>query len=509
MDRTEDALALAARAEGSDLQPEWLYLRANCLRRLDRDEEALKLYERLISDHPDHALTAAAGYETALMAFRAGDYAAVLDRLAPETAAPQVQAEAYWLVAEAARELERDKQAAEYYRWIVENAGDAGRHAQALYRLGRLAADAGTHDKASQHFRQLVETYPDHELSPQALFESGLSLLRAEAVDEAVADWTDLVKRYPSSPYAERSLYQKALAEVGLDAGERAIKSFRALLLRFPDTVHEVEANYWMGVLHEREDRLEKAEEHLRAALEAEPEDDWLPRVQYHLAAVLQKNGKLEEAAGLLQDVLQSPMREDMPSPLLEWLAVYELDAKAWDNALSAARQLISAGETPAWRQIGYYLLGRAELGRGANMEARRAFKDALEQGADTREGAAAALEWGRLALRFEDFEEAAEAFQAAASKAVADELMDVRAQAYAGLGDAAAGREAWEDAARYYLSVGLLFDDENIVPGALYKAVEAFERAGLFKESREALQVLRERYPESEWALRRAPESE
>jgi TolA-binding protein len=50
-------------------------------------------------------------------------------------------------------------------------------------------------------------------------------------------------------------------------------------------------------------------------------------------------------------------------------------------------------------------------------------------------------------------------------------------------------------------MMVAILYDDPDIVPEALYGALEAFAASGALSDAREAALELDERYPETEWA--------
>jgi tetratricopeptide (TPR) repeat protein len=188
----------------------------------------------------------------------------------------------------------------------------------------------------------------------------------------------------------------------------------------------------------------------------------------------------------------------------MEWLARYQLEQKAWTDASSAAAALVAGTKDPPWWQIGWYLAGVGHLGGGRKEEARDAFERALKVAADTREGVEAAVQLGLLALGDEDHEAATVAFGKAAERATGEDFIDIRARSYYGLGRAAEMRGDWEEASRYYLGVAVLFDNENLVPEALFRAAEAFDKIGKQAERAKTLEELRERYPGSPWATER-----
>jgi tetratricopeptide (TPR) repeat protein len=237
----------------------------------------------------------------------------------------------------------------------------------------------------------------------------------------------------------------------------------------------------------------------LRASLKMGPSTSEVAIVQYRLASVLQKRGQLDESAGVLQGLLDQGARADMPPALLEWLARHWLDQKAFDKAARAAETLAKNAPNADWKQIGWCLAGKALVVVGKNAEARKAFEEALKQPAKTGEGAEAALYLADIDRRAQQWDSAEKFYQQAAD--ISGELLDIRAKSYYGLGLVAEARRQWEVAARYYMSVAVLFDDPAIVPECLFRAAESFRQLGREEDRKKTLEELKSRYPDSEWS--------
>jgi len=75
---------------------------------------------------------------------------------------------------------------------------------------------------------------------------------------------------------------------------------------------------------------------------------------------------------------------------------------------------------------------------------------------------------------------------------------LGLRAHAYAGLARNAELKGDAEGALRYYMSVGILFDDAALVPEALHKAALLLDKLGRVDEARAMRDELKARYPES-----------
>lgn len=502
--RYADGLRLAEEALGEaaerDQEAEWLYVMANCQRRLFRADDARETYARIIREHAGHELAPVSAYERALISFRQGDYAEAVRAAELAEPAEEIEQDLYWLLAESYAALDREDEAVSYYRRIMESFPGGERAPQAQYRMARLLQNREQYAEASRLYRELAGTHPDHELAAPSLFASAYGMAMDGRLDEALRDWGAVIESHPGHALAGESMIQKALALKQLQRDEEALTVLGAFLEVHPGSDFAAEAHYRRGVLYARADHPADAEESLRAALEQDPDGDLANRIQFRLALVLQSLDQESEAAGLLVSLLDTPARAHMPVALLEWLALHQLDARSFEHAAQAAERLVETAETAAWRQIGWSLAGRARIGAGRSEEARAAFERSVNEGARTREGAEAALYLGRLEREAGNHDRARTHLERAAEMASEAALADIRARAYFELGRVAAGREDWDAAVRYFMGVGILYDDPELVPESLYRAAKAFGTLGRDRERERTLEELRERYPESEW---------
>lgn len=104
----------------------------------------------------------------------------------------------------------------------------------------------------------------------------------------------------------------------------------------------------------------------------------------------------------------------------------------------------------------------------------------------------------GEYSLASNNLVLAEENFSKAASLAGDFSMLAVRANAYAGLGRTAEAKEDYDSAARYYMSVAILYHDDDLVPGCLAGAVRSFKKLGQDEEAEKAAAELNEQYPDS-----------
>ena len=114
-----------------------------------------------------------------------------------------------------------------------------------------------------------------------------------------------------------------------------------------------------------------------------------------------------------------------------------------------------------------------------------------------TDAGARAALALGLLETAAGDFAPARAHLADAVARAHSAALVGVRARAYSGLAECEAAAGDKDEALKYWMLVGTLFDDRDLVPAALAKAAAALRAKGRASEADELEKELRARYPD------------
>ena len=481
---------------------EWLYLKANCERQLTRNEDAIKTYTQIVAQYSDSRMGNPARYETALTYFKMGKYLnAVREADKVKLEPDDMKKNVYWLMAESFSALKDADGAIQYYRLIVKDFPQSDIAAEATYRLAHHLQIKGDFREASRYYTLVAENFPKNMLAPKALYASGFCLSKENMGAEALRDWAALVQKYPDDQVVEEALYQKAFGETRIRRDKEALETFRELLKKFPKSRYASDAHYWQGMFLSDQKHWQDAEEELRKALSSSPGKELEREAQFGLAAVLQKTGKLDESAGLLQSLVASPIKDKIPSELVRWLAEYMFDRKKYPESVASAQLLLFRSSGPEWQQTGWGLIGRTHFAEGDMKGAEDAFRKALAVKASTPFAAEAAIRLGDITYGGKNLDESAKSYEQAARLAVDESMLGVRARAYAGLGRVAKSKNDMDGAARYFMSVAILYDDPQLVSECLYEAAGAFSKLGKKEESSKAVKELLERYPDSIWA--------
>lgn len=479
---------------------EWLYLKANSLRQLQRFPEAVAVYARLIADVPTGRYAGPGAVEKALALFKGGSHREAIAQAKGLLNDAANRREMLWVLAESHAALKEDSEAISYYRMLVAQFPDAPMAIEARYRLARLLQQGEDFLAAADLYEAIVKDAPTDPLAAQALFSAAWCRGKANRPEDALRNWTQFIAQYNPHEWRDEALFQKAMTEIFLRRDTQAMVTLDRLLADFPQTRFQAEASYWRGVLFDSAARWTEADSALRAALAARPTPELEQKIRFQLALVCQKLKKTDESAELFQTLLSTPMNEKMPPDLLEWLAEHHLGKGLPAVAEVSARLLTQRAGTDAWRQRGWFLVGRATLAQNRPKEAEEAFQRVLALPGDTEARAQSALELGHLALSAGALPEARKRYEEAAQMAADDAMIPLRARSYIGIARVLKQQGDAAGAARYFLSVAVLFDDPDCVPECLYEAGELFGQLNQREERDRAFRELAERYPDSFW---------
>jgi len=505
--RYADALDLCRKTEAGERQAadgEWLYLEANCERQLLDGKAALKSYSRLLRAYPSGKLAAAARYEKALLLFEEEKYREVTEVLEGGGVPPGVEADAFWMLGESWAKLGEGDHAMQYYRKVCDEHPHGIHAPAALYRIGLELQRRGNFAQAAEYFERLASGYTNDTLAAEALWQAGRCRVAAGDVEQGAVQWRELARRYPTNELAGTALLHAGMAELDLGRAGKA-REVLEQAVGFGSGAELVKILYWLGVSCERLEDFECAADAYGRALDEHPGREASGRLRMRLAGVWFRLGRDREAAELIHDLAAEsppPVRLDFT---LVRKSVLAFSANGeHEKAVETASALVEVASNAFQRQEAYYLRGSAEREGGDAAAALEDFQKALSTKASTRAGAEAALAAAEISFRDKRYDEAVEYYSRAGEMAAGDGNIDIRARSYYGLARCADARGDLQAALRYYMGVGLLFDDERIVPESLYRAAEDCRRLDRPEQARKLLDELRRRYPNSKWARRK-----
>lgn len=215
----ERSLELSSQAGTATLDPFAIYYAGFAAYRSGEYATAVRLFDRLVGEYPQHGQSARAAYLSGWSSFRLGDYRAAAESLA--------RVGSYSI----SDELEIESR----------------------FLLGRVLAASRSSQQAAATFRSLYLDYPNSEYADDAWFEYAEVQVALDNVDAATSAFSELLDLYPASPLAEAAAFRRAEVLYEQESYAQAQDAFFAYRTTFPDGEQMDAALYWGGVASARQ----------------------------------------------------------------------------------------------------------------------------------------------------------------------------------------------------------------------------------------------------------------
>jgi TolA-binding protein len=477
------------------------YLRGNCLQQQQQYDQALAAYKGLATQFPDSEFAPRAQYKSAWVQYLRGEYVAAREEI---TAFLQARKESP-LVGDAAFLLGsilvsegNYEDAHEEFRLVAVKYPDSEFGVEALYKSAECLGQLGLTDQAAKAFEEFAKRYPDNPLTEQAILRAGDAQFDAKDFEAAVLKYQRLLTSPTDKAVEEQSLYRLALTYYNMKDFPSSAKTLETLLSRFPDSRHGAEAQYRIAEYHLREtkDAL-KALEGFEKAMAAAPDGPFAGRALRGLALARYEQKDLDKAAALFLRLMKEYPTLSLNEETYAWTGQHFFDHGQWVTAAQAFEALLRSLPNYANPERIRFKIAECREKEGKTEGAIQQYQAVVDTAPSSSKAAEARF---RMAGLYESLKDGDKAF-ALYEQTANSNTGDVAARARFRLGELLEAREEYDQAARSFMRVAILFLHEELSPRALWRAGQSFSKGGSEEQSRKAYEELIADYPDSELA--------
>ncbi len=467
---------------------EVLQILAASLRQAGRDNEARAAYDRILAEQPASASPEIL-YQRLLTlhALKDPSLPAEADKFLQTSAEPKQKAAVSLIKAESLFQRNEHMAAARAYEPVLANTWlTREQQAAALYKYAWSLGASGDFPGAVRAYTEFLAKNPNDKLASGALLQRGLAHQKMKAYPEAVADFDLLLKDYSMSKDVELAFLQKALTLGAQNKSAEMAAVFRDLLARYPKSAAAAQANYWIG--WEASERKNPKE-----ALPFFDRARTLDSKNYGERASLRiilSYYQLEDLKPLAAEV-DRYQGAPIPPQVLAWLSQGLIEQREFAKAAKILQPL--ADNPAAATQDIWILLSEAQLGLGDFAGAGQAADKFLSAVSEPPAQARGNIAKARSEAGLRRFPAARQAVEQALFLQPEGRL---NTEARIASGDIYFAEGDYDSAARAFLAVSVLSDDQALAPKALSRAAEAYERANNPDEANKVLKELAERFP-------------
>ena len=477
-----------------EVRPELMLLAANSERQLNHPDAAETIYAQLVAKYPSRDEAKDARYQRLINIYNShpDQLVAAVDEFLASNPTAERGDQARLLKAEAFYKAGNFQDAAPIYEQLRSSQLSPKLRAESAYKLAWCYVQLKLPQRIIDAFTYFLKAFPDDPQAPPALTRRALAYEEVKDYDSAIADLNTLITKYPNAKEREAAMQQKALLFGQKDDAAGMSNAFQQLLKEYPKTAVAAQAHYYIGKAAFEAKDYKAAIPALEAARKLNKEQYYTPAsVRIISAYFYQKN-----RAALTKEVdafLAAAPDAKIPGEILNWLGIEYYNEK---NYAAAEKYLgaLSTGETANVSSDFWFYLADAQNKQGHFAAAEESYQRYLQTTNDPAAKVKTLLALGATKISEHKADDA---------QKIAEELMrsqpegKVNADARLLSGDVQVERGQFEDAAKTFMSVALLYDDPAITPRALKKAALAYDKAGKQAEAARATQQLREKYPE------------
>ncbi|MBM3214864.1 tetratricopeptide repeat protein [Candidatus Poribacteria bacterium] len=323
------------------------------------------------------------------------------------------------------------------------------------------------------------------QIREQAQYQIGESYYNLRDYATAIRSYRELQALYPSSPLADDAQYAIGQAyQLSGDTGA-ALDAFRTLVTQYPESELAPDALRTIGISYFDDRKYQQAIAQFQEVISRYPDSSAAPHAQYDIGRCyyeLRSYPQSIQAFGAVSG-LRNATADIRASALYfgAWV-LRDPDNGRRDpaRAIELLQQLVSQHPKAAEASRAYLLTAELQLAQGANDAAIKSYRALIDAYPSTEEGKAARVDLSNTLLRLK---RNAEAIQAIAP-IVAEPSgypNDLVVKAQMTTGDAQMNLKRYDDAAKAYLVVSLVYGDD--FPGealqGLARAGDAYEKGG------------------------------
>jgi TolA-binding protein len=269
--------------------------------------------------------------------------------------------------------------------------------------------------------------------------------------------------------------------------------TFQQLLKEFPNSSGAAQASYWIGWTAFDQKRYADAIAPLIDARKRNP-TEYDEKVSLRLIYCYQTLNRPADAAREVDNFVKNdPKRVSLVADACRWLGGVFYDAKQYDGAAKYLNLIAKNLDKTSFDKVVWLTLANSDNQLQVFPEAIPAAKTFLEQATDPADRARGFIALSLAQLGAKQFDDATKAAEQALNLQPEGRL---NAEARMGIGEIEFARGNYENAAKSYLSVAVLYEDPEVTPKALEKAYHAFQQAGNQDQASKTLSELKSRFP-------------
>lgn len=235
--------------------------------------------------------------------------------------APNLKDSAFRTLGAGMIRLQREQEAAVYYRELITSSADLQERATFQMLLTELYYDKQDFDQAQNSARQLIamdfadDNKAGYYRKERAYSIIGNALMQEKRYQEAGEAFAEGLKRYPASGESGNLAFSKAFAEFSAGDYEKSIQSFKSYIANYPNDRNRIHGQYYLAHSYQTLTQFSQAAAAFEELARRYPESEYMEEAMFLVGENYYNEQNYAQAANAYQRLLEKyPQAQHAPA---------------------------------------------------------------------------------------------------------------------------------------------------------------------------------------------------
>lgn len=356
----------------------------------------------------------------------------------------------------------------------------------------------GNYKEAGEFFLKYYQLEKNETLRSEALYDAALMSVKLNELAVAAERAKEYAKTFPGGTFYEPSILLLADVYNKSNQSDKAVTLLKDYLTH-PEQIQRPDAvNFLLGYSQQFSGQPEEAlNMYAQVAINKDDPKFYISSLK-NMAGIFLNQGKEAEAAGVFDRLITDVEHNTLDLKTYLWVCEAFLKDKKFQDILRITKKAEGVFPNDGKSALAYF---KAEAYRGLNERenALKFYDIALSSAQNTYSGGAH-IGKGLCLTEVEKLDEARSEFQKAIDKNPDDFTVTLRARFE--LAKIADEQKNPEEALKFYLLIGTIYEDNEYVPESLLRAAKILDSLNRKEESLKIYQDIVAEYPDSSQAV-------
>jgi TolA-binding protein len=349
---------------------------------------ARQLFQRYLNENPEGEHVNGARYALGWTHFKQNRFSDAarlfrrfLDNYSPGTSDVPYDQDARLRLADCYFALKQYEDAVEVYRRVGGQGTD-----YALYQAGEALNYAGRREEALRSLQRLLDRYPDSRWRPQARYRIGDIRFQQQNYEQARSAYRQFLDTYSDHRLAPQVQYGIGDSFYNAGSMEEAVSAYRAVLEEYPESSSATEAALSLFFALGAAGQSDRASDLISSIEEATPNVNLGDRLRFARAKAAYQSGQAKEALRLFQNFVRTSSTDSLLPESYYYLGLLYADQNDTTPAKNYLQQLVDRYPDSEVQPEGALRLGDIYMEEESYEQAADAYAAAAESDAINNE---------------------------------------------------------------------------------------------------------------------------